>query len=261
MKIDFQPDLYTVYGRGELHIAILLENMRREGFEVQVSQPHVIMKKIDGCTLEPFEELTVQVPDMHAGTVIDKIGIRKGLLISMESLGNHKRMLFEIPTRALLGYRTELVVDTKGEGVMYSRVLGFRPHVDEVQRRQVGSMISKVSRAGPPLIPCDHLQQRGTLYIGPGTEVYEGMIIGNSSKGDDMTVNPVKGKHLTNTRASGADDAIQLVPASEICIERGLEIMGEDDYLEITPTNVRLRKRFLAAADRRRAYRKKQKAA
>ncbi len=260
LRIDFMPDAYTVYGRGELHIAILLENMRREGYEVQVSQPQVIVKEIDDCIVEPFEEVTVQVPEEYAGVVIDKIGIRKGLLISMESHGKQKRMIFEIPTRGLLGYRTDLVVDTRGEGVMYSRVIGFRPHVGEIRKRREGAMISKVSgkASGFSLF---NLQERGTLYVGPGTEVYEGMIIGNSSKGDDMTVNPVKGKQLTNMRAAGADEAIQLTPASEISIERGLEIMREDEYLEITPINVRLRKQFLAETDRRRAFRKKQSAA
>jgi GTP-binding protein len=254
------PEAYTVYGRGELHISILLENMRREGYEVQVSQPQVIVKKVDGCTLEPFEEVTIQAPEMYAGAVIDKMGTRKGLLISMESHGNQKRMLFEIPTRGLLGYRTDLVVDTRGEGIMYSRVLGFRPHAGEIRKRPVGSMISKVTGKASA-VSLYNLQERGTLYIGPGTEVYEGMIIGNSSKGDDMTVNPIKGKQLTNMRASGSDEAIQLTPASEIGIERGLEIMGDDEYLEITPMSVRLRKRFLLEADRRKEYRKKQSAA
>jgi GTP-binding protein len=260
LRIDFMPDAYTVYGRGELHIAILLENMRREGYEVQVSQPHVIVKELDGCTLEPVEEVTVQVPEMYAGTVIDKIGTRKGLLINMETNGTQTRMLFEIPTRGILGYRNELIVDTRGEGVMYSRVLGFRPHVGEIRKRPVGSMISKVSGKASAFA-LYNLQERGTLYIGPGTEVYEGMIIGNSSKGHDMTVNPVKGKQLTNMRAAGSDDAIHLTPAAEIGIERGLEIMAEDEHLEITPMSVRLRKRFLAETDRRRAFRKKQSAA
>ncbi len=260
LKIDFMPDAYTVYGRGELHIAILLENMRREGYEVQVSQPRVIEKEVDGCILEPFEEVIIEVPEMYAGTVIEKIGARQGSLIDMESHGNQKKMLFEVPTRGLLGYRTDLVVNTRGEGVMYSRVIGFRPHAGEIRKRTAGSMISKVSgkASGFSLY---NLQERGALYIGPGTEIYEGMIIGNSSKGDDMTVNAVKGKQLTNMRAAGADDAIQLTPALDMTIERGLEIIGEDEYLEITPMNVRLRKRFLAEADRRRQYRKKQSAA
>ncbi len=229
LRIDFAADAYTVYGRGELQISILLENMRRQGYEVQVSQPRVIVKEADGVILEPFEEVTLEVPDMYSGVVIEKMGARKGILIDMESNGNQKRMLFEIPTRGLLGYRTDLIVDTRGEGVMYSRVIGFRAHAGDIRKRAVGAMISKVSgkASGFSLF---NLQERGVLYIGAGTEVYEGMIIGNVSKGDDMTVNPVKGKQLTNMRAAGADDAIQLTPASEITIERGLEIMGEDEY-------------------------------
>jgi GTP-binding protein len=178
----------------------------------------------------------------------------------MESHGNQRRMLFEIPTRGLLGYRTDMIVDTRGEGIMCARVIGFRPHAGEIRKRSVGSMISKVSgkASGFALF---NLQERGVLYIGPGTEVYEGMVIGNVSKGDDMTVNPVKGKQLTNMRAAGADDAIQLTPASEVTIERGLEIMAEDEYLEITPVSARLRKQFLSEADRRKAFRKKQNAA
>lgn len=257
LRIDFMPDIYSVYGRGELHIAILLENMRREGYEIQVSQPRVIVKEQDGRVLEPFEEVTVQTPEEYAGTVIEKIGARKGLLTNMESNGNQKTMLFEIPTRGLLGFRTELIVDTRGEGVMYSRVLGFRPHAGEIRRRSVGSMISKVSGKASAFA-LYNLQERGTLYIGPGTEVYQGMVIGNSSKGDEMTVNPVKGKQLTNMRAAGSDDAIHLTPASEVNIERGLEIMAEDEYLEITPLSVRLRKVFLEEGDRRKAFRDKQ---
>ena len=260
LRIDFAPEAYTVYGRGELQISVLLENMRREGYEVQVSQPRVIEKHENGKTLEPFEEVTLEVPEEYSGIVIEKMGTRKGILVDMETQGNQRRMLFEIPTRGLLGYRTDLIVDTRGEGIMCSRVIGFRPHVGDIRKRTVGSMISKLSGKASAF-SLFNLQERGVLYIGPGTEVYEGMVIGNVSKGDDMTVNPVKGKQLTNMRAAGADDAIQLTPASEISIERGLEIMGEDEYLEITPASARLRKRFLSEADRRKAFRKKQNAA
>ncbi len=260
LRINFMPEAYTVYGRGELHISILLENMRREGYEIQISQPKVIMKEEEGRLLEPFEEVTVLAPDEYSGVVIEKMGARRGCLVDIDTQGSQKRMLFEIPTRGLLGYRSELVVDTRGEGVMYSRVVGFRPHAGDIRKRSVGSMISKIAgkASGFSLF---NLQERGSLYITPGTDVYEGMVIGNTSKGDDMTVNPVKGKQLTNMRAAGADDAIKLTPAWDINIEQGLEMMGEDEYLEITPINVRLRKQFLAEADRRRAYRKKQSAA
>jgi GTP-binding protein len=255
LKIDFSPDFHKVYGRGELHIAILLENMRREGYEVQVSQPQVIIKEVDGEKLEPFEEATIDLPEEFAGTVIDKIGRRKGILIGTESNGNQKRMIFEIPTRGLLGYHNEFIVDTRGEGIICSRVLGYKPHVGEIKKRSVGSMISMASgkASGFALY---NLQERGSLYIGPGTEVYEGMVIGNASKGHDMTVNPIKGKQLTNMRASGSDDAILLTPPAELGIEKGLEIMAEDEYLEITPLSVRLRKQCLTEIERRRAFKK-----
>jgi GTP-binding protein len=255
LRIDFSPDLYNVFGRGELHIAILLENMRREGYEIQVSQPQVIIKEVDGEKLEPFEEATIDVPYEFSGTVVEKMGRRKGILIGTESNGNQKRMIFEIPTRGLLGYRNEFIVDTRGEGVLCARMIGYKPHVGEIKKRSVGSMISMVSgkASGFSLY---NLQERGSLYIGPGTEVYEGMVIGNASKGNDMTVNPIKGKQLTNMRASGSDDAIQLTPPSEIGIEKGLEIMAEDEYLEITPLSVRLRKQLLTEIERRRAFKK-----
>jgi GTP-binding protein len=255
LKIEFSPDLYNVYGRGELHVAILLENMRREGYEIQVSQPQVIIKEVDGKKLEPFEEATIDVPDEFAGSVVEKMGRRKGILIGTQTNGRQKRMIFEIPTRGLLGYRNEFIVDTRGEGVLCSRMIGYNPHVGEIKKRSVGSMISMVpgKASGFSLF---NLQERGTLYIGPGTEVYEGMVIGNTSKGNDMTVNPIKGKQLTNMRAAGSDDAIQLTPPCEISIEKGLEIMAEDEYLEITPTSVRLRKRLLTETERRRAFKK-----
>ncbi len=255
LRIDFMPDSYKVYGRGELHIAILLENMRREGYEVQVSQPQVIIKERDGKKLEPFEEVTIDVPDEFAGTVIEKMGRRKGILIGTESNGSQKRIIFEIPTRGLLGYHSEFIVDTRGEGIICSRVLGYKPHVGEIRKHFVGSMVSMASgkASGFSLY---NLQERGALYIGPGTEVYEGMVIGNVSKGTDMAVNPVKGKQLTNMRASGSDDAILLTPPSEITIEKGLEIMAEDEYLEITPSSARLRKQYLTEIERKRANKK-----
>ncbi|MBI5252149.1 MAG: translational GTPase TypA [Desulfomonile tiedjei] len=255
LKIDFMTDSYKVYGRGELHIAILLENMRREGYEVQVSQPQVIIKEEDGEILEPFEEAIIDVPEESSGTVIEKLGRRKGILVGTESNGRQKRMIFEIPTRGLLGYHNEFIVDTKGEGVLCSRLIGYKPHVGEIKKHFVGSMISMASgkASGFSLY---NLQERGALYIGPGTEVYEGMIVGNVSKGNDMTVNPIKGKQLTNMRASGSDDAILLTPPCEVSIEKGLEIMAEDEYLEVTPLSARLRKQYLTEIERKRANKK-----
>lgn len=243
LKIDFSSaDQYTVYGRGEMHIAILLENMRREGFEVQVSQPIVITKEEDGQLLEPFEELTIDVPEEMSGAVIEKISKRKGIMTEMKNHDTHVRLIFEIPTRGLLGLRSEFVVDTRGEGIMASRVIGFRPHVGEITKRELGSMVSmaKGKALGYAL---NNLQDRGTLYIGPNVEVYEGMVIGSVNKGVDLDVNPTKGKQLTNTRASGSDDALKLAPPQELTLETGLEIMGDDELLEITPESVRLRKK------------------
>ncbi len=250
LKIDFDSsEFYKVYGRGELHIAILLENMRREGYEVQVSQPQVIIKEENGKKFEPFEEVIVDVPAEMSGTVIDKLSRRKGSLQEMKPEGIHTRMIFEIPTRGLLGYRSEFIVDTRGEGILYTRVIGFKDYVGAIEKRDVGSMISM--ETGKALAyALDNLQTRGVLYIKANEEVYQGMVIGNVAKGNDMTVNPIKGKNLTNMRASGSDDTIRLTPPLEITLERGMEIMAEDEYLEITPKSIRLRKQLLTENDR-----------
>ncbi|PIR74051.1 MAG: translational GTPase TypA [Candidatus Magasanikbacteria bacterium CG10_big_fil_rev_8_21_14_0_10_47_10] len=257
LKIDFGAGEYsTVYGRGELHIAVLLENMRREGFEVQVSQPQVIIKDIDGVKNEPFEAVTIDVPEAYSGVVIEKMAKRKGQMTSMLPEQSHTRMIFEIATRGLLGYKSEFVVDTRGEGILCSEVIGFRPHVGDIEKRDVGSMIS--GETGKVLgYSLANLQQRGTLYVEPNVDVYEGQVIGNTAKGLDMTVNPIKGKQLTNMRASGSDDALNLTPPKELTLESGLEIMSEDEYLEVTPNSVRLRKQHLKEVERVRATRKK----
>ena len=257
LKIDFSTSEYfSVSGRGELHIAILLENMRREGYEVQVSQPQVIIKEINGVKSEPFEEVTIDLPTELSGGIIETMGKRKSTMIDMQSHGSQTRMIFEAPTRGLLGYRGQFIVDTKGEGIFCSRVIGFRPFVGEIKRKEVGSMISMAS--GKALgFSLANLQERGTLYIGPATEVYEGMVIGDAIKGDDMAVNPTKGKQMSNMRSSGADEAIHLVPPMNLNIERGLEVMNEDEYLEVTPISVRLRKQFLTENERVKEGRKK----
>ncbi len=245
IKIDFsQTDQYTVYGRGEMHIAILLENMRREGYEVQVSQPRVILKEENGQTLEPFEELIIDVPESMSGVIIEKIAKRKGTMTEMKTHNSNTRLIFEIPTRGLLGLRSEFMIDTRGEGIMASRVIGFRPHVGDIKHREVGSMISMIT--GKALgYALYNLQDRGTIYISPNVEVYEGMVIGNVSKGMDMTVNPTKGKQLTNMRAARSDDALTLTPPMKLTLERGLEIIADDELLEITPQSIRLRKKVL----------------
>ena len=256
LKIDFNSnDSFKVYGRGELHIAILLENMRREGYELQVSQPQVIFKEKDGEVLEPFEEITIDVPSEMIGVIIEKLSRRKGKMIDMKPEQSHTRVIFEIPTRGFLGYRGAFIVDTSGEGIICSQVIGFRPRVGEIDHRVVGSMVSM--EAGKALgFSLWNLQDRGVLYIGPGTEVYEGMVIGNVSKGFDMNVNPTKGKQLSNMRASGSDEAIYLTPPWELSLERGLEVMNEDEYLEVTPKSIRLRKQYLTENDRKLAQRK-----
>jgi len=242
LKVDFNTDKYLVYGRGELHIGVLLETMRREGYELQVSQPQVIFREENGIKEEPYEELVIDVPVESAGAVMsEKHGVN--------------RIKAEIPTRGLLGYRGEFVIDTKGLGILSARYLKFGEYAGPIQRRLVGSMTSMAT--GKALaFSLWNLQDRGTIYILPTTEVYEGMVLGNTSKGEEMMVNPTKGKQLSNMRSSGADEAIVLVPAWEITIERGLEIMNADEYLEVTPKSVRLRKQLLTDTDRAKAGRK-----
>jgi GTP-binding protein len=255
LKVDFSSsEYYRVFGRGELHIAVLLENMRREGYELQVSQPQAIIKEVDGVKMEPYELVTIDTPEAYSGAIIEKMGRRKGTMTDMRTKENQVRMLFEIPTRGLLGYRGEFVIDTKGEGILCAELIGFKEYAGEIKKHTTGSMVSMMS--GKVLgFSLANLQERGTLYIGPAIEVYEGMVIGNVTKGDDLDVNPCKGKQLTNMRASGSDESIMLTPPYEITIERGLEIMAEDDYLEITPKNVRLRKKFLKESERTKSKR------
>lgn len=256
LKIDFSSsEFYKVYGRGELHIAILLENMRREGYEMQVSQPHVIIKEEQGQKFEPFEEATIDIPEEMSGIVIEKLSKRKGTLLEMKPEHGHTRLVFEIPTRGILGYRGEFIIDTRGEGILCSRVIGFKPYSGEIKKSELGSMTAMVT--GKALgFSLYNLQERGTLYIEANTDVYEGMVIGNVSKGDELTVNPIKGKNLTNMRASGSDEAIKLTPPLELTLERGLEIMKNDEYLEITPKSIRLRKQYLTENERTKAKRK-----
>ena len=256
LKVDFTAnDYYKVYGRGEMHVAILLETIRREGYELQVSQPRVIIKDVDGVKSEPYEEVTIDVPETMTGSVIEKLSKRSGTMTVMKPEHGHVKIIFEIPTRGLLGYRNEFVIDTRGEGILYSRVIGFRPYAGEIAKNELGSMVSMAS--GKALgFSLYNLQDRGTLYIEANTDIYEGQVIGNVAKGNDLMVNPTKGKQLSNMRASGSDENIMLVPAYTLSIERGLEVMAEYEFLEITPKSVRLRKEFLTEIDRARARRK-----
>ncbi|MCA9358949.1 translational GTPase TypA [Candidatus Kaiserbacteria bacterium] len=244
-------DAYDVYGRGEMHIAILLENMRREGYELSVSQPKVIIKDIDGVKSEPFEEVTVDIPSEFQGPVIERLSNRGFIMQNMIPHENQVRLLFEGPTRGLLGYKNQFVIDTKGEGILASRFLEFRAYAGEIKKRKTGSMTSMAT--GKALaFALFGLQDRGELYIGAGVEVYEGMVIGNTNKGEEMVVNPTKGKQLTNMRASGSDDAVTLVPHRALSIEIGLEIMLEDEYLEVCPKSIRLRKQGLTESSRKK---------
>ena len=242
LRVEFLTgDTFKVFGRGELHISILLENMRREGYELQVSEPKVIIREENGQKTEPFEDVIIDIPSEFQGAVIERLGKRKFVLRDLKNHGESVRLSFEGPTRGILGYKNQFMIDTKGEGILSSRVVGFKEYAGEISKRVVGSMISMVT--GKALgFALWNLQERGTLYISPNIEVYEGMVIGNTSKGEEMFVNPTKGKQLTNMRSKGTDEAIDLIPPFELTIERGLEVMSGDEYLEITPKSVRLRK-------------------
>ena len=256
LKVDFSSaESFLVSGRGELHIAVLLENMRREGYELQVSQPHVIFRKENGGEVfEPFEEVIVDTPSEFQGAIIEKLGQRAFVLQNLVQHGNIVRLTLLGPTRGLLGYKNIFIIDTKGEGILSSRFVGFKPYAGEIKKRQVGSMISMAT--GKALgYSLWYLQERGVLYITPAAEVYEGQVIGNTAKGEEMMVNPTKGKNQSNVRASGTDEAIVLFPAFELSIEHGLEIMADDEYLEITPKSVRLRKQYPTENDRAKARR------
>ncbi|MFZ1075686.1 MAG: translational GTPase TypA [Minisyncoccia bacterium] len=255
LKIDFDSaDSFHVSGRGELHIAVLLENMRREGYELQVSQPHVIIREEDGVKKEPFEEVVIDTPSEFQGAIIEKLGPRGFVMQNLVQHGDIVRLTFVGPTRGLLGYKNMFIIDTRGEGILSSHFIGFQPYAGEIKKRVVGSMISMAT--GKALgYSLWNLQDRGQLYIKPAMEVYEGMVIGNTAKGEEMVANPTKGKNQSNVRSSGTDEAIVLVPIFDLTIERGLEIMADDEYLEITPKSVRLRKQYLTENDRSKSRR------
>lgn len=252
LQVEQQGDSYEVRGRGEMHIAILLENMRREGYELSVSQPKVIIKEVDGQKVEPFEEVTIDIPADYQGAVIERLSNRGFVMQNMIPHENQVRLFFEGPTRGLLGFKNQFIIDTRGEGIIASRFLEFRAHAGEIKKRPVGSMAS-MAQGKALAFALFNLQDRGELYIGAGADVYEGMVIGSTSKGEEMVVNPTKGKQLTNMRASGSDDAVVLVPPRTLSIELGLEIMQADEYLEVCPESIRLRKQHLKEGDRKRA--------
>jgi GTP-binding protein len=243
-------DGYKVSGRGELHLSILIENMRREGYELSVSKPEVLIKEIDGVKCEPFEKVIINCPTDYSGTVINDIQERKGILEAVSSDSeNFSHLEFSAPTRGLIGYRSAFITNTKGEGVMVRSFDDYKPYVGPITRRKNGVLVSMENgkALGYSLF---NLQDRGTLIIEPSTDVYCGMIVGIHNRDNDLDVNPCKNKNLTNTRSSGADEAIVLTKAKEFTLEEALEFIEEDEYVEVTPDAIRLRKKFLDPKDR-----------
>lgn len=237
-------DSFRVAGRGEMHLSILIENMRREGYELSVSTPKVLMKEIDGVICEPIERLVIDVPEDGVGAVMEKLGGRKAELQTMHPSGSRMRIEFLIPSRGLFGYKSEFLTDTKGEGVMNSIFDSYQPYKGDIPRRSTGSLVC--FETGESITyGLYNAQERGTLFIGAGVPVYEGMIVGQSPKAEDLVINVCKKKHLTNTRASGSDDALRLVPPKNLSLEDSLEFIADDELLEITPKSIRIRKRIL----------------
>lgn len=257
VKETESPDVFEVSGRGELHLSVLIETMRREGYEFQVSKAMVIFHEENGKKLEPIEYLTIDVPEEFMGVVMEKLGPRKGEMVNMTSAQNgYTRLEFKIPARGLIGFRNEFMTDTKGNGIMNHVFDGYEPYKGEIPERSRGSIIA--FETGTTLAyGLFNAQDRGTLFVGPGVEVYEGMVVGESSRADDIEVNVCKKKHLSNTRASGSDDALKLVPIREMTLERSLEFIASDELVEVTPESVRIRKRILNSDERKRASRKK----
>lgn len=249
---------FKVSGRGELQITILAENMRREGYEFCLGRPEVIVREIQGVRCEPFEHLVVDVPDEFSGTVIEKLGRRKAEMTSMNPTGDGQtRIEFEIPARGLIGFRSQFLTDTKGEGIMNHSFLEFRPLGGNVEHRSNGALVS-MENGVTLAYSLWNLQDRGVLFCDPQTKVYVGMIVGEHSRPNDLDVNPIKGKNLTNVRASGSDDAIKLVPPRKLSLERALEWIEEDELVEVTPENIRVRKRYLDPTMRRRMAKSKE---
>jgi GTP-binding protein len=253
------PDSFEVSGRGELHLSVLIETMRREGFELLVSRPKVIFKEIDGVKCEPIERLVVNVPDDCVGNVIEKLGRRKAEMVNMEPAeAGHTKIEFKIPARGLIGYRTEFLTDTKGEGTMNHIFDSYEPYKGDIQARVRGTIVA-FEPGKSVTYGLYNAQDKGELFIGPGVDVYEGMIVGLNSRGEDLAINVCKEKHLTNTRASGSDDALRLVPPIQMSLEKAIEFIQEDELVEVTPKSIRLRKKILDSKERERANRNSNK--
>ncbi len=250
-------DSFIVSGRGEMHLSILIETMRREGYEFQVSTPRVLTKEIDGVLCEPMEDLVIDVPSESVGAVMEKMGARKAELVRMTQMGSRMRVEFIIPARGLFGYRNEFLTDTKGEGILNSVFHGYAPSKGDIPRRSTGSLIAYETgeAVGYGIF---NVQDRGAMFISPGVEVYAGMIVGVSSKADDIVVNVCKKKQLTNMRAAGSDDALRLVPPRNLSLEQMLEFLADDELLEVTPKSLRMRKRILDHGTRMKLLKTKQ---
>ena len=260
VKDTDSTDSFRVMGRGEMHLSILIETMRREGYEFQVGAPRVLYKEIGGKKCEPIEELTIDVPSDCVGTVMEKMGPRKGDLQEMHPQGDRMRLTFLIPARGLFGYRSEFLTDTRGEGIMSSVFHGYDSYRGEIPGRHSGSLIA-FEKGEACAYGIYNVQDRGTMFVTPGTEVYAGMVVGSNPKGDDMSVNVCKTKHLTNTRASGSDEALRLVPPRIMSLEECLEFLADDELLEVTPKTIRIRKRQLDHNLRMREWARKKAAA
>jgi GTP-binding protein len=252
VEMTDSPDVFKVSGRGELHLAILIENMRREGYELQLSKPEVIMKKIDDVISEPVEHVIIDVPEEHVGIVIEKLGKRKGEMKNMITFGENTRLEFVIPARGLIGYRSEFMTDTKGTGILHHNFHGYEPFKGELSHRTKGALIAMETGISSAYAMWK-LQERSLFFIEPGTKVYEGMIVGENSRENDMRVNVTKTKQLTNMRASGADEAIRIEPPTILTLEQAIEWITDDEFVEVTPENIRLRKKFLTEMDKKNA--------
>jgi len=255
LALRMQPtdsaDKFLVFGRGVLHLSVLIETMRREGYELQIGQPQVIIKEIDGVKCEPVEEMTIDLPENVSGTAINMVTIRKGEMLSMEGKGDRMVCKFVIPSRGIIGLRNQLLTATAGEAIMTHRFLEYQPLKGGIPERQNGSLVSMETGTAIPY-SIDKLQDRGRFFVNPNEDIYEGQVIGENSRQDDMTVNITKTKKLSNVRSSGADDKAKIVPAIKFSLEEALEYIQKDEYVEVTPNHLRIRKIYLKEVDRKR---------
>jgi GTP-binding protein len=256
MEPTDSADKFMVFGRGVLHLSVLIETMRREGYELQIGQPQVIIKEIDGVKCEPVEEMTIDLPETVSGTAINMVTIRKGEMLSMEGKGERMICKFQIPSRGIIGMRNQLLTATAGEAIMTHRFLEYQPLKGGIPERQNGSLVSMENGAAIPY-SIDKLQDRGRFFVNPNEDIYEGQVIGENTRQDDMTVNITKTKKMSNVRSSGADDKAKIVPAIKFSLEEALEYIQKDEYVEVTPSHLRIRKVYLKEKDRKRKPKKK----